>query len=158
MKKFAVGMVAVVIVAAGIFFFFYYFGHGDEVKLSEFQNAYAKFDQAIAGYSKNGIGANPVDSPALSGLERKADEALSELKTKAAARISSLTRHDGDLMNAMVEIGDLSAKELDALKSFQSAALNKNEDAAALAQEFKDLTSQRQAVYARFRDLAGLNN
>ncbi len=158
MKKYAVGIIAVLIVAAGIFFFFYHFGHGDEVKLSEFSNAYANFDQAIAGYSKNGSASNPGGAPAADALDRNMDLALAELKSKAAARISSLTRHDGDLMNVMVEIGDLSGKELDALRSYQSAAARKNADAAKLAQQANALTSQRQAAYARFRELAGLNN
>ncbi len=156
MKKYAVGMVAVLIVAAGIFFFFYHFGHGDEVKLAEFSNAYTKFDQAIADYSKNGIAPNPGSAPGAGDLGRNVDEALAELKSKAAARISSLTRHDGDLMNSMVEIGDLSGIELAALKSYQIAAANKNSDADRLAQEFITLTGQRQAAYAHFLELAGL--
>ncbi len=157
MKKYAVGIIVVLIVAAGIFFFFYYFSHGDEVKLAEFSDAYTKFDQASANYSKNGSAPNPGGAAAAGGLERNVDAALARLKSKAAARISSLTRHDGDLMIVMVEIGDLSAKELDALKSYQSSAASKNANVAMLLQEFNALTSQRQAAYARFRELTGQN-
>ncbi len=61
-------------------------------------------------------------------------------------------------MSVMLEISDLSGKELAALKAFQTAAAGKDAGADLLAKALDDLTNQRLAAYGRFRELAGLNN
>ncbi len=158
MKKYAPWVLAPLIVAAGIISLFYYLGHGDSVKLSEFTSAYEKYDQAISALSDQVLAPNLESNPAISDLEQNAAAALVELNTRAAAQISSITLHDGDLMKTMAKVSDLCAQELDALRAYQAAAVAKNADAPNLAQAFNALTSQRRAAYVLFREFAGLND
>lgn len=158
MKKYAPWVIAPLIVAAGIISLFYYLGHGDSVKLSEFTSAYEKFDLAMADFSKQVFAPDVESNPAISDLEQNAAAALVELNTRAAAQISSITLHDGDLMKTMAKVSSLSAQELDALRAYQAAAASKNADAPNLAQAFNALTSQRRAAYVLFREFAGLND
>ncbi len=80
------------------------------------------------------------------------------MKAKASVRISSLTRNDGDLMKVSAEIAELAGKELEALKAYRSAALSKSADVDLFAKQFRDLTSQRQAGFGRYLELAGIKN
>jgi hypothetical protein len=80
------------------------------------------------------------------------------LNTKAAVRISSLTINDGDLMQIMLEIANLSGKELDTLNAYQRAVAGKSGNLDQLAKEFADLSNQRQTAYDRYLTLAGLKN
>jgi hypothetical protein len=90
-------------------------------------------------------------------LESKADNALGGLKSRAATfRLSSLVENDAELMNEAREVADLAGKELDSLKLYKSAVKSNNAKAEELARDYSDLTSQRKAAFARFRELAGL--
>ncbi len=55
----------------------------------------------------------------------------------------------------MMEIAALSTKELDALKAYQEAAGDQSADMETLANQFRDLSGQRQSAYARFLALSG---
>jgi type II secretory pathway pseudopilin PulG len=160
MKKYIPLLVVVVLIgiAAIFFFFFYRMGSNDAKALADFSAAYKDYDQSISDFSTAVLASNPGGAPATDDLERKANEALVKLTTKASARISSLTKNDGDLMRLTLEIADLSGKELDALKAYQSAVVAKSGDADKLANEFADLKNQRQTAYARYLELAGLKN
>lgn len=158
MKKYTAWLILPLIGFVVLVFFFYRMGHNDAKALADFPVAYEKFDQAISDFSKPLLASNLERAPATDNLERKADEALVELKTKASARISSLTKHDGELMSITHEIADLSGKELDTLKAYKRAVADSNAGQDQLAEELADLTSKRQADYARFRELAGLKD
>lgn len=126
--------------------------------LTDFSASYKKFDEAISDFSMPIFASNLEAAPATDDLERKTDKALVDLKTKASARISSLTKNDAELMSITLEIGDLSGKELDALKTYKRAVAGKNSDLDKLSTEFGDLTNKRQTDYARFLELAGLKD
>ena len=149
-------VIACVVTAAIAFFFFFQFGHNDAKVLADFPIAYAIFDRAIADYSKSALGSSPEGGSANIDLELKADEALADLNTKASARISSLTRNDGDLMQTMLEIADLSGKELVALKEYKTAVADGSSDLNKAAAVYADLTQKRQTAYLHFRELAGI--
>ncbi len=152
LKKYRALLVIPLILLAGIFFFFYRMGSNDTKVLTEFQAAYGNYDQAISGFSKSIF----AGAPAAGDVEQKAVEAQAELRTKASARISSLTKNDGTLMQVMLEIADLSGKELDAATEYKNAVGDQSADMNQLAGDFAGLTNQRQAAYARFLELAGL--
>lgn len=146
-------LVIVLIGAAAVFFFFYRMGQNDAKKLVDFLIAYDRFDKAITDFSIPVLASNSGAAPATDDLERYADEALAELNTKASARISSLTKHDGEIMSITREIADLCGKELDTLKLYKIAAVNKNADLEMLAKELMDIKNKRRAEYALFRSL-----
>jgi hypothetical protein len=130
-------LILVAVVLAGVLLL--HFGRHDARALADFSACYQRFSEAIAQLESGG--------PSYE-LGRRADAALAELDASVSARISSLTKHDAEIMAAFVEIGDLSRRELETLKAYQKAA-----DSAALAQEFGDLQSRRAAAYNRFRAL-----
>ena len=130
-------MILVPVVFVGVLLF--RFGRHDARALADFSASYQRFSDAISHLESSG----PSDE-----LERQAEDALAELDARASARVSSLTKHDAEIMAAFGEIGDLSQKELQTLKEFKRAA-----DSAALAQEFGDLKRRRAAAYDRFRAL-----
>jgi len=146
-------LVIALIGAAAVFSFFYRMGQNDAKKLADFLIAYDKFDKAITDFSIPLLASNSEAPLAADDLERNADEALAELNIKASARISSLTKHDGEIMSITREIADLCGKELDTLKLFKGAVANKNADLEMLAKELTDITNKRQAKYALFRSL-----
>ena len=159
MKKYVAWLVVVLIGIAAIFFFYFYrMGSSDAIALADFSAAYENYDRAISDFSAVVLASNPEGAPAGDEFERKADEAFVELNTKASARISSLTKNDGDLMRLTRQIADLSGKELDALKAYQSAVADKSGDLDKLAKDFADLKNQDQTDYARYLELAGLKN
>jgi hypothetical protein len=158
MKKYKALLFIPLIVVVGIFFFFYRMGKNDAKKLADFSVAYEKFDQATSAFYKPVLASTSGASPLTDGLERQADEAQAELKTKSSARISSLTKNDAELMRIALEIGDLSGKEVDILKAYKRAVVDKNAAMDPLIKELGDLTSKRQTDYARFLELAGLKD
>jgi hypothetical protein len=153
MKKYIALLIIILLGLTGFISFFYHFGHHDSVALTEFSSAYTNYDRAFSGLSTAVFASNLESTTSREALISKADQALAELHLKAAARISSLTRHDPELMSLMQEIANLSGKELDALKAYQSAITDKDVNLDRLAKELNDFTIQRQAAYARFQNL-----
>ncbi len=150
-------LVIALIVAAGTFtYFFYRMGTGDAKALADFPVAYHTYDQAISDFSKAVLVPNSVSASNVEEFGHRAKEALAVLDTKASVRISSLTKNDGDLMKVSLEIAGLAGKELDTLQSYLSAG--KSADLNQLAKQFRDLTNQRQADYARYLYLSGIKN
>jgi hypothetical protein len=159
MKKFTALFGFVFIVLAGTFFFiFYRMGANDAKAIAEFPVAYNNYDQAISDFSNAVLASNPESASNTDDLERKANEAVDLLNTKASVRISSLTKNDGDLMRVSLEIADLAGKELHTLKEYQMALASKGADLDQLAKQFRDLTNQRQAEFARYQELSGIKN
>jgi hypothetical protein len=156
MKKYIPLLVIVLSGVVVIFFFFYHFGHNDDKALTEFSSAYQKYDRAFSDLSSTVFMFNLEGSPTYDDLEQITDQALGDLTLKASARISSLTRHDAEIMNLTHEIADLSGKEFNALKAYQSAMVNNDLDLAQLSKELQYLTSERRAAYARFQELTSL--
>jgi hypothetical protein len=156
-KKYKGLLILALVALAGLFFFYRLHRH-DVKSLVNFSVAYKNFDKAISDFSIPVFAPNFEGAPATDDLERKADEALVELNTKASARLSSLIKNDAELMSTTLEIADLSGKELDALKAYKRAVADKNVNLDRLAKEFGDLTNKRQSAYARFQELAGLKD
>jgi 3-oxoacyl-ACP reductase-like protein len=150
MKKFIVVPLLVLAVAIVLFV---RFGYNDTKRLGEFSDAYEAYDSAIASYSTSIFTTTPQTASAQGELESNANQALAELKTKASARISSVSKYDSDMMGLMNEIAGLSEKELDTLAS----ATKKTASLDALEKEFNELVNQRQADFARFKELAGIH-
>lgn len=157
-KKYKVLFVLALVLIASVFFIFYNMYHDGLKALEGFVASYEKFDKAISDFSLPVFVSNFEDAPATDGLERKADEALFELNTKAHARLSSLIKNDAELMSTTLEIADLSGKELDALKAYKRAVVDQKVNLDSLAKESGELTNKRQTAYARFRELAGLED
>ncbi len=155
MKKYILLLILPLVGLAGIVLFFYYFGHHDSKALTEFLAAYKNYDHAISGFS-NAIFAYQLDgTPVMEDVGQNADQALAELNTKASVRISSLTKHDAEIMSLTQEIADLSARELAVLKEYQKAISNHATDLKQLTIEWEDLAAKRQAAFARFQELGG---
>jgi hypothetical protein len=156
-KKYKWLIFFVLVMFAGIFAFYHLY-HTDIKELADFSASYEKFDRAISDFSGRISGSSPEDRPTVDSYERKADEALVELKVKASARLSSLIKNDAELMSITLEISDLAGKELEALKAYRRAVSDKDINADRQAKEFADLTNERQAAYPRFRELGGLKD
>jgi len=138
-------LVATLAVLGGVAFFFYYFGHGDDRKMSEMAAAYGDFDRAVSELS---TGPGP-------DAEKRADEALAVLRTRAAMRLSSLTKNDAELMSQAREVTELAGNELESRKGFSRANDNKYREADELARASAELAGKRRAAWDRYRDLAG---
>jgi len=147
-KKYKALLIFALVVIVGVFFFFSRFYHNDTKALTDFVASYEKFDKAISDFS---IGETD-------DLESKAGDALIELNTKAAVRISSLVENDAEIMSKELEIAEFSGKELDNLRASKRAIQSKNADLDGLAKEYGDLNSKRKTAYARFQELAGLKD
>ncbi len=154
-NRYKVVLVLALIVIVGVFSFFYRMHHNDVKVLTEFLASYEKFDKAISDFSVPVFASN-LDLNKTNDLESKAGDALIKLNTKAAARLSSLTKNDAALMSKMLEIADFSVKELDNLRAYKRAIQSKNADLDGLAKEYGELTSKRKTAYARFQGLAPL--
>ncbi len=155
MKRLITFPLIVLIGLAGMFFFFFYFGTHDSKALTEFSTAYQNYDRAFSGFSTAVFASNVQSTTAISELAQNADQRLVELDRRASARISSLTRHDAEIMTTTQEIADLSGKELEALKAYRNALVDHEADLEQLAGELDELTIKRQAAYARFQDFGG---
>jgi len=143
-KIYIVLFVLILAVIMGIFFFFYHMYQKDMKSLTDFVASYEKFDKAISDFS-----ISKTDD-----LENKAGYALLELKTKAAFRISSLIRNEGEAMKQAREVADFSVKEFDSLKAYKEAIQSKNASLDRLAKQYDDMTNNRKNAYARFQALA----
>ena len=155
MKK----IIALVIITlsglVGIIFFLYHFGRSDSQALTEFSVAYNNYDQAISELSTADYMSGFEDAPSSDELVLSADDALSQLIIKSSARISSLTRHDAEIMSTIQEIAELSTKEFTALMAYRSAISTKSADQDKFSRELEDLRSRRRAAHARFQELSG---
>jgi hypothetical protein len=150
-KKHKAALVIALVVVAVPLFLFIRFYHNDTQALADYSASYGRFDQAISDFS--------TSENQDADLKSEADDALVELKSRAATfRLSSLVENDGRLMNEAREVADLSGKELDSLKVYESAVQSNNAQVEELAKEYVDLTGQRKAAFARFRELAGLKD
>jgi hypothetical protein len=147
-KKYKAALVLALAVMAGAFFFFYQMYHNNVKVLADFSGSYEKFDKAISDLS-----ISKTDD-----LEKKADDALVELSTKATFRLSSLIKNDAQLMDQSLAVANLSGKELEGLRTYKRAIQSKNADLDGLAKEYGDLASKRKAAYARFQELAESKN
>jgi hypothetical protein len=154
-KKYKVVLVFALIVTVGVFFFFYRMHNNDIKALEGFVASYEKFAKAISDLSVHVLASNP-DLNKTDDLESKAGDALIELNQNASARISSLTKNDGQFMSIMLEIANLSKRELENLSACKKAIQSKNADLNRLAKEYGDLTSKRKTAYASFQGLAPL--
>ena len=103
-------LVIVIVVLASALFFYRMYRH-DISALEAFVVAYEKFDEAPRA------------------------DALRELGAKANVKISSLIKHDRELMNTMREIGDTAVQEFN----------NPND---------RGLTIKRKAAFSRFQSFA----
>ena len=136
-------LILVLLVLAGIFFLFYNFYRHDIKSLEDFLASYGRFDQAISDFSIS----------KTSDTESKANEALVALNTKSAFRISSLIKNERKVMEQARVIADLSAKELESLKIYNTAIQSNDADLDALIKDYSELTSKRKAVYEQFLQL-----
>ena len=71
-------------------------------------------------------------------FENKVNDALIELNVTATLRLSSLIRNDGQLMRTMLEIRDLSKRELENLNACKRAIWDKGEITNKLLQKIVD--------------------
>ncbi len=129
---------AVLLCAAAVVFLFLHFGQNDDRAIRNFNGAYAAYDGAM------------VEASNLAAPEDPAAHALASLKQASMARISSLTRHDGDLMRSMSAVADASAKELDGLSAYRAALADGDPAAGQLAGVLAEETRQRKEAYAVF--------
>ncbi len=155
MKKYILLLILSSIGLVGIALFFYYFGHHDSKALIDFSTAYENYDRAISDFSNSVFASQQDGSPVTEALEQIADQALAELNVKAAVRISSLTRHDAEIMNITQEIADISGRELAVIKKYLGAISSEDIDLKQLAIEWEDLAVIRKAAFARFQELDG---
>ena len=136
--------VLVLIAMVGGCFFFYRMYQNDMRALTGFVASYERFDKAIADFS-----ASPTDS-----VGSAARDAFGELDAKATFRLSSLIRHEKEVMVQAREVADISRRELDSLIAYKKAVANKNPGADTLAKKYADLSSERKSVYARLLGLS----
>jgi hypothetical protein len=124
--------------------------------LADFSAAYQRLDKAIADYSAPVLDPDFQETPASAVLAGNAADALDELDRKASIRLSSLIKHDGELMRTTFQIANLSTRELNAVAAFRKAIAEKSPDLdrPAFLKQLDDLTRRRQAAYAHFRELA----
>ena len=157
-KIIAALLIIPLILVAGIFsLFFINMGTNDAKALAEFPVAYNNYDQAINDLSRVILTPNFASPADVDPLEHQADEALVILTARALVRISSLTIHDGELMQVAGEIASLAKQELDVLKSYRSSTAYPPVDLENIVRQIRELTSQRQVDYGRYQDLAAIN-
>lgn len=144
MQKYKIPLALTFVVITGAFLFFSNLYHRDIGLLENFVASYEKFDTAISDFSTR----RTNDS------ENNANGALIELKARATFRASSLIKNDRLIPPLVFEIADLSGKELDALAAYKKGSQGTTADLETLAEEYKNLTRERKAAYARFRGLA----
>ena len=137
-------LLALALLAGG---FIYRMGHGDSRAIAAFLTSYQTYDEAVAALEN-------APAPDVS-LEPAADGALSELRSRASARISSLTRNDGVYMSLTAEIATLAGRELSVLKAWRRAVASKDDEASRLAKGFAELKRDRKAAFARVQALEG---
>lgn len=156
LRKYKALLVIAAIVVAGMCLIWVYFGVSDARATQDFTAAYKQYDQAVTSLSGSLFAANFGETGTSNNIERQADEALADLTRKASVRISSLTKNDGEMMKSSLEIADLAAKEIAALKEYRSALADGSADSGRFGTEFTDLQNQRKAAYHHYLDLAGV--
>jgi len=144
-KRYKWPLILVLALLAGAFFVYDHFYQSGIRAVEGFSASYDHFDKAVSDLS-----ANMTDDS-----ESKARAALAELKAKAAFRLSSLIRNDGELMNQAHEVADISGREMASLEAYRRAIQNKNANLDELAREYGDLAGKRKAAFAHFRELGG---
>ena len=132
----------------------YRLGSHDVKAVTELAASYGRFDISISDLSTDARTSNPDDRFTANEAERKADEVLADLNAKAAARISSLTKNDGAMMNVARELSEVSTRELEALKAYRRAVREKNADSARTTfPSVAEFRNRRKSAFARWRDL-----
>ena len=147
-KKYKWLPVVVLTVLAAVLLFFYRFYRNDIKALEDFLASYEAFDRAISDFF-----ISQTDD-----LEGQTGDALIELDKKAALRLSSLIKNDAKLMGQALEVANFAGREFDSLMAYKGAIQSQKADLEGLAKEHGDLTSERKAAYARFRELGGLKD
>lgn len=132
-------------------------GSKDAKALADFPVAYRNYDQVISDLYRATSANNPDNLATIDILDLNADQALTVLNKQASVRISSLTRNDGDLMSASLEIATIAEKELNNLKAYRISAANSADDEDQLAEDFVNLRSQRQAAFSHYLELISGN-
>jgi hypothetical protein len=155
MKKFSafLGIGLIVLLGIGAFSFFYRLYQNDVNTLTEFVAAYQNYDRAVSEFSTTVLAANPDSAPMAGGFDMYADQALAVLFMKGSVRISSAIKNEKEVMRTMLLVVIVSEKELAALRAYQSAKVDQSADLIGLAKTYHDLTNQRQAAFAYFREL-----
>jgi hypothetical protein len=132
----------------------YRLGSNDVKAVTDFAASYKRFDTSITDLSTDAQTANPDDRLIANEAERKADEALADLNTRATVKISSLTKNDGAMMNVARELSELSTRELEALKAYRRAVKDKNADSARTTfTSSADFRNRRKSAFVRWSDL-----
>jgi hypothetical protein len=151
-RRFLIFILVLALPAGALLFFHRMYGH-DIKALKGFLASYENFDNAMPAVADNGFEG---------GLGR-ASKALSELQARASMRLSSLIRHDGELMSRARQVADLAQKEINAFGACEDLSEDRA-SAPALAANAKEISQgcellreQRKAAFARFEELAGVN-
>jgi hypothetical protein len=134
-----------------IFFFARMYQH-DMKSLTDFVASYQAYDKAAAAASASILAENRESSSLTDAERRQLEAALSDLKTKSSAQISSLIKNEDEAMRAMQEIANLSDKEVSTLKAYLDAA-GQDANRDGLEQAFHDLAEERQEVFTHFQKL-----
>jgi hypothetical protein len=140
-------MVAFLVAAVAAFVFLKRFYYDGVRSLEAFVGSCETYDRAVAGLSRT----------MTDDAENKARDALIDLRAKAGFRLSSLIKHDAELMNQAREVADVSGKELDALEAYRRAVQARNADSDTV-NAYRVLAGKREAAWARFRELGGLKD
>jgi myosin heavy subunit len=155
-KKFSVlpGLLLVVVFAciAGIVLFFARMYQRDMQTLTNFIDSYQAYDQAAAAASAAVFTAVEGSTSTAGAEEQRAEVALSNLKTVSSAQVSSLIKNEKDAMRMMREIADFSEQEMSTLKAYRQAT-GPDANREDLMKTFQNLTEERQAAFAHFREL-----
>ncbi len=136
------------VVAAGVLFFAIRMYQDDIKALKAFMATYEGFDKAISDLSQS----------LADDSESQASEAVAGLSAKASLRLSSLIKNDANLMDQAREVADLARKEIESLRAYKRGIKTENADVEELAEEYRVLTGQRKAAYARFQELGGAHS
>ena len=157
-RAFIVIVGGAVIIGAGLFSF----RHHDITLLGHFIDSYTQFDKAMADVSTPIFGSNPQgshrsDVDTTNNLEQKASDALIKLNAASMVRISSATKYDSELMRLELDIADEAKQELNALRAYNKALLNKT-DLDRTAKEYRVFHNNRTAAYALFQERSGITN
>jgi hypothetical protein len=140
--------IIILVAAAGTLFVFFRMYQDDVKALTSFMASYRSFDRAVS--------VVPADKGLTSSAADSARKAAADLQVKGSLRLSSLIRHDAELMDAMREIAGLAQTELERLIACDSAVRNGIPDSEELSRDREALRGKRQAAYERFEQLGGL--
>jgi len=136
-------LILVLAVAAGVFLIIYGMYREDIKALKSFMASYDSYDKAVSDLSLSG-GA---------GLEGAASGAAADLAAKSSLRLSSLIKHDAELMDRAREVADLARQEIESIKAYKDGLQNGKEE---LAEGSRILTGKRKKAFVRFQELGGI--